>query len=110
MSGISWLMFMGPRPPSGEDFVNAGRETERLALRRATLDEIARMHRAASLVGWSYVARAEGSLSLASVLGLITHDEYLEWFTRIHYCPGHEPGQQRCVYCGNIVLPTEQPL
>jgi hypothetical protein len=92
----------GPRPPSEEQFVEAGRESERSRLRRATLDEIATMHQRASLIGWSYVARAEGALWLALELELITRAEYHDLFNRLHYCPGHEPTQSRCVYCGAL--------
>lgn len=102
MSGGGWLGLFSWRALGDEELMNAAREAERLAIRRAIVAEIDRMHRAADKVSGTFVARIEGALALAEAIGIVDHDEYLAFFNRVHFCPGHTPEQRSCAYCGVI--------
>lgn len=85
-------------------------ESERERARERVREILEEMHGMCAVVGFPYVARAEGAAWLAEQLGAIDHEEYVRYTTRIHYCPGHAGGQVWCAYCGDVDKDTGDVL
>lgn len=74
----------------------------RISARADAERDFVERHRRASAEGRDWIERTTGRLEAFRELGLISALDLELWTKRLRTCPGHEPCQVWCAYCGDL--------